>query len=271
MFLAHPHPCLAQQLNPSISNSPVSLPLEVKYCWRYLLCLYLVCSSYVVLSLYNHKHYARLPCKSPLLHALPSQSQCLAMLHMANSHNSEAIKQYVLCPLSATLSCAAGCRNGCRSAWLLLLLMHLLLKCCHAWPQQHALCCSSSILLFLCLLFAISNRQASFTCIHLLLIKCYIFAAGEGRDKRLVDIAKCDAQAEALLQQAEALPLTLVCLYLWNIALKRGVSQDGQSKQYTQAVVAVHLCIVHVARHVTYHGVQSYKLHLLGSTVLQRL
>lgn len=148
--------------------------------------------------------------------------------------------------------------------------MHLLLKCCHAWPQQHALCCSSSILLFLCLLFA-RNRQSIIYLQNLLLTKCYIFAAGEGRDKRLADIAKCDAQAEALLQQAEALPLTLVCLYLWYIALNKVVSQDGQSKQYTQAVVAVHFCIVHVARHVTYHGVQSYKLHLVGSTISQRL
>ena len=126
MFLANPHPCLAQQLNPYIFNSPVSFPLEVKHCWPYLLCPYLVCLSYVVLSLYNHKHCARLPCKSPLLHALPSQSQCLAMLHMANSQNCEAIKQYVLCFLSATLSCAAGSRNACKSAWLLLLLIHLL-------------------------------------------------------------------------------------------------------------------------------------------------
>lgn len=38
----------------------------------------------------------------------------------------------------------------------------------------------------------------------------YSNAAGEGRDRRLADIAKCDAQAEALLKQAEAVPLTLV-------------------------------------------------------------
>lgn len=37
-------------------------------------------------------------------------------------------------------------------------------------------------------------------------------AAGEGRDRRLNDIAKCDAQAETLLRQAESVPLTLVCL-----------------------------------------------------------
>ena len=59
-----------------------------------------------------------------------------------------------------------------------------------------------------------SNRQGIIDLQNLLLIKYCILAAGEGREKRLIDIAKCDAQAEALLQQAEALPLTLVCLYL---------------------------------------------------------
>jgi len=39
------------------------------------------------------------------------------------------------------------------------------------------------------------------------------YVAGEGREKRLADIAKCEEEGQHLLQQATAVPLTLVLLH----------------------------------------------------------
>ena len=43
-------------------------------------------------------------------------------------------------------------------------------------------------------------------------VKSFLFfsAAGEGREKRLADIEKCERGVQDLLQQATAVPLTLV-------------------------------------------------------------
>ena len=71
-------------------------------------------------------------------------------------------------------------------------------------------------------------------------------AAGEGRDKRLANIEQCDAQADALLQQAEAVPLTLVCvqepsflsitlLLCWN----EGVRQSTTHSSYCASLLSI--------------------------------